>query len=192
MSSRKFILASGSPRRIAMVGAHGLDPIICPAEIDENLPAIGGMKETVMFLALKKAKAVENSGDSRITDGSIIIAADTVVYKDEIMGKPKDFDDGFRMLSALRGTWHYVATGVALVESGAMNARVFTEVTKVWFTDYSDEELRAYLLTDEAYDKAGGYAIQGYFSRFTEKIEGDFNTVVGFPWDRIMTELDYF
>ena len=150
------------------------------------------MKETVMFLALKKAKAVENSGDSRITDGSIIIAADTVVYKDEIMGKPKDFDDGFRMLSALRGTWHYVATGVALVESGAMNARVFTEVTKVWFTDYSDEELRAYLLTDEAYDKAGGYAIQGYFSRFTEKIEGDFNTVVGFPWDRIMTELDYF
>ena len=192
MSSRKFILASGSPRLIEMMRAHGLDPIICPAEIDENLPAIGGMKETVMFLALKKAKAVENSGDSRITDGSIIIAADTVVYKDEIMGKPKDFDDGFRMLSALRGTWHYVATGVALVESGAMNARVFTEVTKVWFTDYSDEELRAYLLTDEAYDKAGGYAIQGYFSRFTEKIEGDFNTVVGFPWDRIMTELDYF
>ena len=192
MSSRKFILASGSPRRIEMMRAHGLDPIICPAEIDENLPAIGGMKETVMFLALKKAKAVENSGDSRITDGSIIIAADTVVYKDEIMGKPKDFDDGFRMLSALRGTWHYVATGVALAESGAMNARVFTEVTKVWFTDYSDEELRAYLLTDEAYDKAGGYAIQGYFSRFTEKIEGDFNTVVGFPWDRIMTELDYF
>ena len=192
MSSRKLILASGSPRRIEMMRAHGLDPIICPAEIDENLPAIGGMKETVMFLALKKAKAVENSGDSRITDGSIIIAADTVVYKDEIMGKPKDFDDGFRMLSALRGTWHYVATGVALVESGAMNARVFTEVTKVWFTDYSDEELRAYLLTDEAYDKAGGYAIQGYFSRFTEKIEGDFNTVVGFPWDRIMTELDYF
>lgn len=192
MSSRKFILASGSPRRIEMMRAHGLDPIICPAEIDENLPAIGGMKETVMFLALKKAKAVENSGDSRITDGSIIIAADTVVYKDEIMGKPKDFDDGFRMLSALRGTWHYVTTGVALVESGVMNARVFTEVTKVWFTDYSDEELRAYLLTDEAYDKAGGYAIQGYFSRFTEKIEGDFNTVVGFPWDRIMTELDYF
>ncbi len=191
MINRKFILASGSPRRIEMMRAHGLDPVVCPADIEENMPAIGGMKETVMFLALKKAKAVETCGDSRITDGSIIIAADTVVYKDEIMGKPKDFDDGFRMLSALRGTWHYVATGVALIEAGAMNARVFTEVTKVWFKDYTDEELCAYLKTDEAYDKAGGYAIQGYFSRFTEKIEGDFNTVVGFPWNRITTELDY-
>lgn len=71
-----------------------------------------------------------------------------------------------------------------------MNARVFTEVTRVWFTDYSDEELRNYLLTDEAYDKAGGYAIQGYFSRFVKRIEGDFNTVVGFPWDRITAEIE--
>lgn len=190
MADRKFVLASGSPRRIEMMRAHGLDPVICPAEIEENLPAIGGMKETVMFLALKKALAVESSKDPRIKKGSVIIAADTVVYKDEIMGKPADFDDGLRMLRALRDTWHYVATGVALVEAGSMNARVFTEVTRVWFTDYSDEELRCYLLTDEAYDKAGGYAIQGYFSRFVKRIEGDFNTVVGFPWDRITAEME--
>lgn len=187
--NRDYVLASGSPRRIEMMHSHGIFPIICPADIDENLPAIGGMKETVMFLALKKAKAVENSGDCRIKDGSIIIAADTVVYKDKIMGKPADFDDAFQMLSELRNTYHYVATGVALVESGKNNARVFADVTKVYFGDYNNEELKEYLMTDEAYDKAGGYAIQGHFAKYTEKIDGDYNTVVGFPWDSICQEL---
>lgn len=199
MDKIKYVLASGSPRRIEMMRAHHIDPVVCPADIEENLPAIGGMKETVMFLALKKAKAVEDrclsgqthesSESSLIPEGSVIIAADTVVFKDRIMGKPKDFDDAFRMLSKLRGTWHYVATGVALVCAGKENARVFVETTKVYFTDYSDEELTAYLMKDEAYDKAGGYAIQGYFARYTEKIEGSYDNVVGFPWERITEEI---
>lgn len=190
MKSRRYVLASGSPRRIEMMKARGIEPIVLPAQIEENLPAIGGMTETVMFLALKKAKAVEKAHISEIPENSVIIAADTVVYKDEIMGKPVDKADGFRMLSALRNTYHYVVTGVALLEAGKPNARVFAEITKVYFTDYSDEELLSYLDTDEAYDKAGGYAIQGYFSKFTKKIEGDYNTVVGFPWDRIQRELE--
>ena len=100
-----------------------------------------------------------------------------------------DFDDAFRMLSELRGTWHYVATGVALVCAGAEKARVFVDVTKVYFKNYSDEELTSYLMTPEAYDKAGGYAIQGYFARYTEKIEGSYDNVVGFPWERITEEI---
>ena len=190
MKERKYVLASGSPSRIEMMRVHGIEPVIIPASIEENLPAIGGMTETVMFLALKKAKAVEKIHKDELPENSVIIAADTVVYKDEIMGKPTDKDDGFRMLSILRNTYHYVVTGVALVESGKSNARVFAEITKVYFKDYNDEELLSYLDTDEAYDKAGGYAIQGYFSKFTEKIEGDYNTVVGFPWDRIQQELN--
>lgn len=188
MKDKKFILASASPRRIEMMRSHGLEPIVCPADIEENLPLVSGMKETVMFLALKKAKAIE----ATLTDdqkGSIIIAADTVVYKDEIMGKPIDFEDGFKMLSKLRNTYHYVTTGVALVEAGSQNARVFAEVTKVYFKDYSDDELRSYLETDEAYDKAGAYAIQGYFAKHIEKFEGDYDNVVGFPWKRIEEEV---
>ena len=188
MKEKKFVLASASPRRIEMMRSHGLEPIVCPADIEENLPLVDGMKETVMFLALKKAKAVESS-NANIPKGSIIIAADTVVYKDEIMGKPIDFEDGFNMLSKLRNTYHYVTTGVALVEAGCENARVFAEVTKVYFKDYSDEELRAYLETDEAYDKAGAYAIQGYFAKHIEKFEGDYDNVVGFPWTRIEEEV---
>ena len=193
MKEKKFVLASASPRRIEIMRSNGYEPMVCPADIEENLPLVDGMKETVMFLALKKAKAVESQllkeESNQSIKGSIIIAADTVVYKDEIMGKPLDSEDGFNMLSKLRNTWHYVTTGVALVEAGCQNARVFAEVTKVYFKDYSDEELRAYLETDEAYDKAGAYAIQGYFSKHIDKFEGDYDNVVGFPWIRIEEEI---
>ncbi|MBR5128627.1 MAG: septum formation protein Maf [Firmicutes bacterium] len=188
MIEKNFVLASASPRRIDIMRSHGIDPLICPADIEENLPLVDGMTDTVMFLALKKAKAVESS-NTDIQPGSIIIAADTVVYKDKIMGKPEDYDDAFKMLSQLRNTWHYVTTGVALVEAHKQNARVFAEVTKVYFKDYSDEELHSYLQTDEAYDKAGAYAIQGYFSKYIEKFEGDYDNVVGFPWTRIEDEI---
>ena len=226
MENVKYILASGSPRRINMMREKGYEPQICPADIDENIPLNHDMNETVMFLALKKAQWVrerlnaekpaeietgkasaisanendlplqsEQNTDSvdKAAAKQIIIAADTIVYGDgEIMGKPKDPEDGFRMLSKLRNTYHYVVTGVALIERETGFGKVFTEVTKVWFTDYSDEELWEYLALDEAYDKAGGYAIQGYFSRYTDHIEGDFNTVVGFPWARIEAELKAF
>lgn len=155
-----------------------------PASIEENIPLNHDMCETVMFLALKKAKAVESCSDT-----AIILAADTIVYKEEIMGKPKDRKDAFRMLSSLRNDVHYVVTGCALVEAGAQNARVFAEVTKVFVKDFSDDELNAYLDTDEPYDKAGGYAIQGAFAAYIDHIEGDYDNVVGFPWERIECEM---
>lgn len=201
--TRKYILASGSPRRIEMMRAHDIEPVIMPAAIEENIPPENGMCETVMFLALKKAKAVESEYlSSHIDDvhlsravkncatNPIILAADTIVYKNEIMGKPENREDAFRMLSSLRNDVHYVVSGCALVEAGAENSRVFAEVTKVFVKDFSDDELNAYLDTDEPYDKAGGYAIQGQFGIYIDHIEGDYNNVVGFPWARIEKELE--
>ena len=210
--SRKYILASGSPRRIEIMRANGIDPLIMPAKIEENIPPVCGMCETVMFLALKKAKWVEEKYlNETLTDftsdlsvdaersvdfqkqedkqTAVILAADTIVYKDGIMGKPKDRQDGFRMLSLLRNDVHYVVTGVALVEAGCQNARVFAEVTKVFVKDFTDEQLNAYLNTDEPYDKAGGYAIQGLFGEYIDHIEGSYDNVVGFPWEKIAKEL---
>lgn len=186
---RTYILASGSPRRIEMMKKHGISPIVHPAEIDENIPPEHGMCQTVMFLALKKAKAVEAEYLASEGMTPIIIAADTIVYKDEIMGKPEDREDAFRMISSLRNDVHFVVTGCALVEAGMQNARVFAEITKVFVKDFSDEELNAYLDTDEPYDKAGAYAIQGIFSKHIDHIEGDYDNVVGFPWERIEKEL---
>ena len=188
-----IVLASGSPRRIEIMRAHGIEPLVMPADIEENIPKVHGMCETVMFLALKKAQDVAGSLSSLADcteEGSIIVAADTIVYKDgEIMGKPADRADAFRMLDKLRNDFHYVVTGVALLSYGRQLTRVFAEVTKVYFEDYQDSELEAYLDTDEAYDKAGAYAIQGYFAKHIDHIEGSYDNVIGFPWDRIEKEI---
>ena len=188
-----IVLASGSPRRIEIMRAHGIEPLVMPADIEENIPKVHGMCETVMFLALKKVQDVAGRLSSLADcteEGSIIVAADTIVYKDgEIMGKPADRADAFRMLDKLRNDFHYVVTGVALLSYGRQLTRVFAEVTKVYFEDYQDSELEAYLDTDEAYDKAGAYAIQGYFAKHIDHIEGSYDNVIGFPWDRIEKEI---
>ena len=94
--NKKIVLASGSPRRIEMIRTRGIEPLVMPADIEENIPQVHGMCETVMFLALKKAQDVAerlSSLPDRPENGSIIVAADTIVYKDgEIMGKPADRD----------------------------------------------------------------------------------------------------
>lgn len=189
---RTYILASGSPRRIEMMKKHGISPIVHPAEIDENIPPEHGMCQTVMFLALKKAKAVEEEYLASDGKAPIIIAADTIVYKDEIMGKPEDREDAFRMISSLRNDVHFVVTGCALVEAGMQNARVFAEITKVFVKDFSDEELNAYLDTDEPYDKAGAYAIQGIFSKHIDHIEGEYDNVVGFHGKELKRSLQNY
>ena len=196
LKDKKIVLASGSPRRIEMIRTRGIEPLVMPADIEENIPQVHGMCETVMFLALKKAQDVAGQLNSlpdcteKPEEGSIIIAADTIVYKDgEIMGKPADRDDAYRMLDKLRKDFHYVVTGVALLSYGRQLTRVFAEVTKVYFKDYPDSELESYLDTDEAYDKAGAYAIQGYFAKHIDHIEGSYENVIGFPWERIEKEI---
>lgn len=190
--SRQIILASSSPRRIDMMKSHGYNPEIRPSDIAETLPDGIGMKDAVMFLALKKALDIESRCTFPKDEGKLIIAADTVVYKDGILGKPNDRDDAFAMLQRIKNTCHEVATGVAIIEAGHANKIVFCDATKVFCKDYTDTELNAYLDTDEPYDKAGAYAIQGIFSKYIHHYEGSFDTVVGFPWDLIEDKLKAF
>lgn len=194
---RNIILASSSPRRIEMMKSFGFDPVIKPADVDETLPEGISMKDAVMFLALKKALAVEKeyleeNGAPDAENAPLIIAADTVVYKDGfgIMGKPSGRDDARRMIKAISGTYHQVATGSALIVPGQPERRVLFDVTEVFVRSMTDEEIEEYLDTDEPYDKAGAYAIQGIFGKYIEKYEGDFNTVVGFPIDHILKEAE--
>ncbi len=191
--NKPIILASGSPRRLEIMRKHGYDPLVIPADVDETVPDGIAPPDVPVYLAELKAEAVA-SGLS-IDDG-LIISADTIVYlgeldgNGEIMGKPHDAEDGFRMLSSLRNRHHYVITGVCIIDLSSNLRRSFSEVTKVTFTDISDRELHEYLLTDEAYDKAGGYAIQGTFGKYIESFEGSYENVVGFPWDRIKKEIE--
>lgn len=185
----QIILASGSPRRIEIMEKHGIMPTVIPANIDERIPEGLSMGESVMFLALKKALYVESIlEDSEKNEKPYIIAADTIVYKDGIIGKPKDRQEAYEILQRLRNSCHQVVTGVCIIKAESDIRHAFYEVTDVSVKNFTDEELNEYLDTDEPYDKAGAYAIQGIFSKYIEKYEGDFENVVGFPWKRIEEE----
>lgn len=188
----QIILASSSPRRIEMLKNMGLEPIILPSQVDETLPFNMTMEQAVMFLALKKALNVEKIWLQTPSDcqaPTVIIAADTIVYKNGMIGKPADHAEASNILKLLRNTSHYVATGVALIRPGFPKRSVFHDVTEVFFKDYGDEEIKEYLNTDEPWDKAGSYAIQGTWGKYISHIDGNYDNVIGFPWEKIKSEL---
>ncbi len=182
----RFILASGSQRRINLLKSAGFDPIIIPSKADENLPGKIGPREAVMFLALKKALSVEEEAMDSYK-GLTLVSADTIVaLGDEIMGKPRDKEHALEILMSLSGKIHKVYTGVVILKIGEITRTSFVEETVVQFRSYSPQDLEDYLNTDEPYDKAGAYAIQGYFGRFVEKYEGEYNNVIGLPTKRLI------
>ncbi|MGN0702057.1 MAG: Maf family protein [Lentihominibacter sp.] len=197
-----LILASASPRRIEMLGAAGYSPVVKPASISEKLPFPMKPETAVMYLALSKGMAVAGEITGKSYDYSRdwppagkdikIVAADTVVvHEGRIIGKPENEKQAFEILAALRGTSHNVITGccVITIEAGASpetaSKKCFFEDTRVFFTDYTDEELTAYVNTDEPYDKAGGYAIQETFGKYVDHYEGDYDNVIGLPLSRL-------
>lgn len=180
------ILASKSPRRIEILHKHGVFPSLMPTETEETLPDDIGASEAVEMLARRKALACYKSvkGNPDYSE-HIIIGADTIVWKDGIMGKPVDKDDARRMIEKIRGTVHYVVTGVALIDTDTGKTEVFSDVTEVHCKNYSDQDIEEYLSLDEPYDKAGSYAIQGHFGKHIDHIVGDYENVVGLPYYRI-------
>ena len=189
-----LVLASASPRRKELLEQAGYNLIILPADVDETLPDGISPEDAVKYLANKKAEACAKfilKEKPELTDLPIV-AADTVVYKDEIMGKPMDRQDAKRMIQTIRGTFHHVATGVAIILPASGKKDVFCDATKVYCKDLSDDDVEAYLDTDEPYDKAGAYAIQGIFGKYIERFEGRYDTVVGLPVGPITEDLNRF
>ena len=121
-----------------------------------------------------------------------IIGADTiVVLRREILGKPKDAEDAARMLTELSGCAHEVMTGVCVIdlcEGRRVSEASFSECTKVFVSGLTPQDIEDYIATGEPFDKAGAYGIQGVFARYIEKIEGDYNNVVGLPVGRLFRE----
>ena len=195
------VLASGSPRRIEMLKDDGLSPVIVKPDCGEDIHSDPDPRQLVMSLALRKGLAAEKKIFSRetlcgeIESGKpyVIISADTVVCKgNEVLGKPTDREDAKRMLLLLRGAVHQVCSGVFLNgrdENGKRFKRLFFDVTDVFVRDFSDEWLEWYLHTDEPYDKAGAYAIQGLFGVSIDRIEGNYDNVVGLPYGKLKTVL---
>ena len=181
-----LILASQSPRRRQLLAMAGLDFKCIPAYVDETVPEGTPAKEIPRLLALKKAQAVLDAHPN-----DIVLGSDTVVEIDgEILGKPHDEEDAFRMLRKLSGAVHTVRTGVAILSSD--KAESFTSSTRVAFYDHSDEDLWAYIRTQDPMDKAGSYGIQGAGAFLVKGIEGDFYTVMGLPVAEVLRHLKSF
>ncbi|MCR5719792.1 MAG: Maf family protein [Lachnospiraceae bacterium] len=188
---KKIILASASPRRRELLKTIGLDFEIKVSDVEEKCDEIHPAK-VVEALSFIKGKAVWDSLQDK--NLSVVLSADTVVsLEGKILGKPSDEKRAFEMLKSLSGKSHEVYTGVTLIckEGKEVITRTFHEATKVFFYEMSDEEILDYIATKEPMDKAGAYGIQGLGSRFVQRIEGDYNTVVGLPAARVYRELKY-
>ena len=182
----KLILASASPRRAEILRNAGISFAILSSAVDETPFPDETPYQHVQRLADAKAELVA----ARAVGPAIVLAADTVVTLDgRIIGKPHSTDDARRVLERLSGQIHSVITGVTLIRLPDAERRSFVESTQVQFTSISSDEITRYLATEEPYDKAGSYAIQGRAGRYIPRIEGDYFNVVGLPLARVTQAL---
>jgi septum formation protein len=172
-----LILASASPRRQRLFSLLGLPFTVAVSDVDETLPPDTSPEEIVRDLALAKAQAI-----AARQPNSLIVAADTVVALDDrILGKPRDAEEAVAMLLALRGRWHRVWTGLAVVGAGNEPPLAVTVFTDVLMRDYSGAEIADYVATGDPLDKAAAYAIQYADFHPVARIAGCHANVMGLP-----------
>lgn len=173
-----IILASQSPRRKELLAHLNMPFIVRVADIDEAMDPGKPVADEVARVSLAKACAVERGPEDTV------IAADTIVVCDgKVLGKPKDEQDAFRMLSMLSGRIHQVMTGLSVIKAEQVYS--VTEITDVHFRELKEQEILDYIATREPMDKAGSYGIQGGASLFVDWIHGDYFNVVGLPVCRL-------
>jgi septum formation protein len=188
---RPLILASGSPRRFALLQQAGLEPTaVLPAEIDETPLRLEAPRRLAARLARQKAEAARKVAltDDTMKEG-YILAADTVVAEGRrILPKAELVDEAAYCLRLLSGRAHRVYTGVTLISpNGAISERLVE--TRVRFKRLAKADLDAYLASGEWRGKAGGYAIQGLAGSFVTKLVGSYTNVVGLPLYEVQSML---
>ncbi|HZZ98564.1 MAG TPA: nucleoside triphosphate pyrophosphatase [Candidatus Saccharimonadia bacterium] len=177
---KNIVLASSSFRRQEMLKWLGI-----PFEIEVSNFAEESVKredfdepeDYVATIAMGKALTVKE----KFPD-ALVIASDTMVYLDGVFyGKPKDLDHARKMMQALRGNTHTVYTAVVMLDGESGESRTEIVESNVRFGNFADEQLEKYIATSEPYDKAGGYALQGFAQTFVEDVQGSATNVIGFP-----------
>lgn len=171
----KLVLASSSPRRKELLQMMGYDFTIDVKDVDENIKCYKNAEDYVSKVSILKNNAV-----NEYHKNDIVISCDTVVVlKGKILGKPKDKEDFKRMINLLKNRHHYVLSGLSIYYKNIL--KTYVVKTKVYIDDLNELEINEYINMNEGYDKAGGYAVQGYFGKYIKKIEGDYYNVMGLP-----------
>ncbi|MEO1437471.1 MAG: Maf family nucleotide pyrophosphatase [Bacteroidota bacterium] len=185
LKGRKLVLASKSPRRSDLLGRANIPFEIRTQNVEESYPADMSKIEVAEFLAIKKS----NGCLSLLQDDELLLTADsTVVLNNELYEKPVDLADAFRIVKALAGSKHQVATGVCIRDKVKLVS--FTEITDVYLDPMTDEEIDFYVNNYEVLDKAGSYAIQDWIGTSKiNRIDGSYTNVMGLPMARVYREL---
>lgn len=184
-NSPPLILASKSPRRKELLEQAGLTFLVVPSCVDEKDISITKPENLVKTLAEAKARDVAGAYPE-----SWVIGADTIVIIDgDILGKPDSTQTARRMIQQLNGQIHEVFTGYAIFCEAMQTCISGVEKTEVHFRNLSQQEIEWYIQTDEPYDKAGGYAIQGLGSFLVKRICGSYTNVVGLPVCEVLEHL---
>lgn len=182
---RRVILASASPRRKDLLQAAGFEVIVRPSSVTEHA---GGMSPRDLVIANAVLKAREVAAKHQ---GDLVIGADTiVVLRDQILGKPTDWEHARTMLAQLSGNIHEVLTGVCMIRGGSAEQCVFVEATRVKFRSLDEASITAYLREIDPLDKAGAYAAQEDRGRLIEYLEGPLDTVIGLPVSPVIRAME--
>ena len=175
-TSHSFVLASASPRRKELFSVLNLPFEVITANVDEKSVLFVNEEQYVQDVALLKTRAIANE-----TTNKVVIGADTIVaFEGRLLHKPQTREEAVTHLQALSGQTHYVYTAVIIIDE-EKNESIIVEKTAVTFKVLSTALIEAYVDTNDCYDKAGGYGIQTMGMLLVDKIEGDYNNVVGLP-----------
>lgn len=188
MKNMEWILASASPRRKELLAELIEKFEVCPSKGEERVEGDPSPEELVKLLATQKAKEVALLKSSK---GKAVLGSDTVVAIDgKVLGKPKDEEDAFRMLTALSGRTHQVYTGVCILyptKENEMKMLVEADCTQVVFEELDADMVWAYIKTGSPMDKAGAYGIQD--GGLVKEIKGSYSNVVGLPLELVKNML---
>ncbi len=184
----RVILASKSPRRKELLSMITTDFEVIVSASDENVQENLKPSEKVIEIAKQKAQDIFASQEGDV----VVLGSDTIVVadNDEILGKPKDYEDAVRMLMTLSNKTHKVMTGVSIIyrKDGKVEETNFCDIANVHVKEISKEEIDKWLETGNAWDKAGAYAIQQEFGVHIDKLDGNYATVMGLPIHAVYDE----
>ena len=191
----RIILGSSSPRRKELLSKIVTEFEIIPSNFNEGTVKNNEENPAKLVEMLSKLKGEEIYSRLKTDEDFIIISSDTMVFlNNQLLGKPKDKDDAFKMLKNLQGKKHEVYTGlyVIIYKNGKKEEVLTHSKTDVYFRKVTDEEISKYINTENTLDKAGAYAIQGNAKAFVEKIEGNIETVIGLDIEKLKNILEKY
>lgn len=191
-TNKQLVLASASPRRRELLKNLGLVFNVMPSELaEEGVGEISAKDPAVWTQECARGKA--DMVAARLAEDEEdrwYLGVDTVVIlDDEVLGKPRDEKEAREWLKKLSGRWHKVISGYCLLNPSGKKVSSNAVVTEVHFRELGEDEIKAYIRTNEPFDKAGGYAAQGVGAAFIDEIRGSYTNVVGLPLTEVLGDL---